>query len=1378
MAAPESPAKANDSLHENESGLKLDIQSSMEINTSSLITPDAGSSEAVPNREFQSKSENEEKFHDDDQTHHEQVKSAQQQPPKSDQIRLQHLKMPIPMTKRTRVLSLDRRRYIHQNEEDEDDDNDLFSQNSSDDDDGSYFSEQHLSPSNRNSILPPRRATNSRTQSYTFQKSSSFGQNSFTSYGSMHQDSDLSLSSDSNDDVSQIDERNLKKSFPMVRTASAPEYRTSSNLGLKPRPSDTSDELDLGSIVGSSKPPKSSSDTRDVIASFNNSQSKSRDMNTFPSSGSMVSSSSEDMSNFDEDSQQNKRTIDNGPYIMKAESRIRSSSMGSIDKDSNVECIIERPRHKRTSSIISGPSNKRSQKKPIPLQGSNLRASSMEDVESELSDADSYANYRRRRPFGHKRQESYHSIDSRIPLEIPSPSVAKNKSTTQPGFHGLDEDQLKLWQSGSSENVGLVRSESYMSSSVSPDRRMNHPMNNNSAHSMSASNLVYSSDDGDESSRLLRAASEHGMSEVNEIEAAGIGRVERRGGRSFGRDLTNADSAIEFNSKMTDNSFPSLRLSDNASGIASTMSGTISHRTIPRGDDLQYQHYRVYWQRWLMLMYMSILNLLSDWTCFSVAPIAMLMTEAYGDINPEHLVTIFLSANAISTAIEPILLSRLGLRRTVVFGSFLLMCGSVIKSGGIPGVMGTELTVNDAHWRIYIGFMLVGLSQPLYQCTPTLLSCSWFPERERTFATGIALNSNQLGIGFAFMFGTLLVLSTDDIPKYFGLLSIISTLTFIGCFFQFQDAPPSPPSDTARVVRGTIEVSLPNYVDVFRRVIPDGFRHTPVERDHERKSHRHSLSGGSGDSKKSLSSTTKSGNEKKVSRSSSRKSRSDSHDSVSAAPRRHREKEPRRKGSSEGRHRRSSRPQPASADNGIRTNVPSRRKSKRKEIQNKIPSPVSDARCTNDCRSQISNMEKEFSNYGTLAPSPVINDRVGRREYDGNFETPHRTQIQNFSMNITPQNYHDPFMQRTSDPNTPFPQLQHPHQQFGMLPNQMQFSSHPNMPGQYFPPHFDPRLMGQPVQSLGYNPYGYHYGQSQYSIPQDQIYNARTRSVASSYLPASSVVDDGAEPVLSQAGNIVDIDIRDDQILRSIKACFSRKGFIHTIIAFGASGIVLNTLSTYMDYLVRLGGSGRQTVGMIGGLFQILVMLSSIVVGKFTDKSRSYYSVVIVLLVLGAFALAECNINLDSQRTGNLKGSLLLAAVLVGPLQPISTELAVDVAFPLCSNTVLVIQQLVSNLFSAMFIPLFQALRNYGIDVDGSERPQYTFSFYLLIVIHGVATVFFATFNGKYRRLEHEQTSKKEKSRSHAQRKMSRHSSSSQRRGYREFDEERIGLLS
>ena len=61
----------------------------------------------------------------------------------------------------------------------------------------------------------------------------------------------------------------------------------------------------------------------------------------------------------------------------------------------------------------------------------------------------------------------------------------------------------------------------------------------------------------------------------------------------------------------------------------------------------------------------------SDWTCYSVAPIALLTQQAFGNINPEQLVIVFLGANALSTACEPIILSRLGLRRTVLFGALL-----------------------------------------------------------------------------------------------------------------------------------------------------------------------------------------------------------------------------------------------------------------------------------------------------------------------------------------------------------------------------------------------------------------------------------------------------------------------------------------------------------------------------------------------------------------------------------------------------------------------------------------------------------------------------------------------------------------------------------
>jgi MFS family permease len=218
----------------------------------------------------------------------------------------------------------------------------------------------------------------------------------------------------------------------------------------------------------------------------------------------------------------------------------------------------------------------------------------------------------------------------------------------------------------------------------------------------------------------------------------------------------------------------------------------------------------------------------------------------------------------------------------------------------------------------------------------------------------------------------------------------------------------------------------------------------------------------------------------------------------------------------------------------------------------------------------------------------------------------------------------------------------------------------------------------------------------------------------------------------------LDINIRDDQVILSIRACLRRPGFIHALVAFTVSGIVINTLSTFMDYLVRLNGVGREYTGIVGGSFQFCIMISSLIVGTLTDKTRAYYSVTVAMLVLGAFGLAECGVSLDSNRGSELRYALVIVAVLVGPLQPVSTELGVDVVYPLSENTVLVIQQLFSNLLSALFIPCFKAMKDIGIWSGDHEHPEYTFSFYLLIVLHATATVFFATFNGRYLRYEHE----------------------------------------
>jgi hypothetical protein len=132
----------------------------------------------------------------------------------------------------------------------------------------------------------------------------------------------------------------------------------------------------------------------------------------------------------------------------------------------------------------------------------------------------------------------------------------------------------------------------------------------------------------------------------------------------------------------------------------------------------------------------------------------LLTKKAFGKIDPESLVTVFLGANAMASAMEPAILGRLGLRRTVLFEAMLLMVGSIVKSGGLRGIFMNAtmelpeevLEEEEANktWRLYLGFFLVGLSQPLYQCTPALLSASWLPENKRTMATGVALNSNQI----------------------------------------------------------------------------------------------------------------------------------------------------------------------------------------------------------------------------------------------------------------------------------------------------------------------------------------------------------------------------------------------------------------------------------------------------------------------------------------------------------------------------------------------------------------------------------------------------------------------------------------------------------
>ena len=737
---------------------------------------------------------------------------------------------------------------------------------------------------------------------------------------------------------------------------------------------------------------------------------------------------------------------------------------------------------------------------------------------------------------------------------------------------------------------------------------------------------------------------------------------------------------------------------------------------------------------------MSLLNLLSDWTCYSVAPIALLTMNAFGDVDAESLVTVFLSANAIASALEPAILGRLGLRRTILFGGFLLTLGSIVKSGGLSRTLlmgasyssanytsssssstdsdGDDISSTSGNggetWRLYLGFFLVGLSQPLYQCTPALLSASWFPENERTMATGVALNSNQLGIGCAFVFGTMLVSTEEDIMPYFGLLSLISTLTFVGCALQFDDAPPTPPSDTARVIRGDLEIKIPKHWPIIgrfgRRSTVVNSRVSSIIRDD-----KNGVGGGGfgGDS---------SGGRERI--------------TINFAV-------------DAGAASASSRTDSARTES---SDIDAIREWEAKVQDTTAPSRASTEESVEDAMAAIpnwNNAKKKQQNQLLInamahAPSPTSTDEpvVGHEEE----QNPSNVEGIPFQ---TPSPHHD-------NPPT-YPHMASPEHPFATpspyyYPNPYIMSPPPPPSSGYYQPFpFAHSGMGNSITTTspsfyhGYDEMGHYHNALLESTLGFGDY--RTRS-----LVGIETDDEGVEPIMTQVDRQLDIDIRDDQLIQQFKACFRRKGFSHCVVAFTTSGIIINTLSTYMDYLVTLNGAGREYVGIVGGTFQILIMCSSLVFGGWTDASRKYYFVTLAMLIFGAFALAVCNVNLDSNAGGDLRWNLLTVAVLAGPLQPISTELGVEVVYPLSENTVLVIQQLFSNLLSAAFIPIFKALRDVGRTPDASEiedissgLPQYTFSFYMLIIISAVATCYFATFNGAYLRYEAEEARKAEK---------------------------------
>lgn len=254
---------------------------------------------------------------------------------------------------------------------------------------------------------------------------------------------------------------------------------------------------------------------------------------------------------------------------------------------------------------------------------------------------------------------------------------------------------------------------------------------------------------------------------------------------------------------------------------------------------------QVYPQRWTQLAYLSLLALLSDWICFSVAASPDGFEHAYPGASAANLIDIFLFTNVASCFFVTDAVSRFGLEASIKGAAGVMTLGCLLRSGvpdlswlaqfgGGPGVanaadalvgpggafirtLSQEVTqvlpdaavalVDDStlteaarsagleqYSFVVAGTVLVGFAQPYFQCTPPLLSATWFAADERATATATALNFNQIGIAVAFLVGGGMAKNEVGIHEYFGLITLLCAVVALGTLAQFENAPPTPPS--------------------------------------------------------------------------------------------------------------------------------------------------------------------------------------------------------------------------------------------------------------------------------------------------------------------------------------------------------------------------------------------------------------------------------------------------------------------------------------------------------------------------------------------------------------------------------------------------------
>ena len=190
---------------------------------------------------------------------------------------------------------------------------------------------------------------------------------------------------------------------------------------------------------------------------------------------------------------------------------------------------------------------------------------------------------------------------------------------------------------------------------------------------------------------------------------------------------------------------------------------------------------KVYSYRWVVLLLFMLANIVMQFLWISYASVSATAALYYGqDVLMIDLLSLtFMIVYIPITFVSAWVLDKYDFRIGAGIGALL------------AGIFGLLRFFAFNNYALVLVFQIgIAVGQPFILNAVTKLSANWFPEEERTLATGLAMLAQFLGIALCMVISPVLG-GIDTINLVYGIIALIAGVLFV---IFVKDRPPTPPS--------------------------------------------------------------------------------------------------------------------------------------------------------------------------------------------------------------------------------------------------------------------------------------------------------------------------------------------------------------------------------------------------------------------------------------------------------------------------------------------------------------------------------------------------------------------------------------------------------